>query len=74
MNVFSENTKLFLKVCENSIGLSGRSLRKIPFIAHALFLENSFVSLKQFLLAMEKAVEKEHCERNHFKNIKQEHV
>lgn len=61
-----EESKLLLKICEQSKGLSGRSLRKIPFIAHALFLKKSFVSLKEFLEAIDKAVEKEKIERTYF--------
>ncbi|KAJ8928793.1 hypothetical protein NQ314_018592 [Rhamnusium bicolor] len=67
-----EESKHLFRVCEKSLGLSGRSLRKIPFIAHALFLEKSLVSLSEFLLAMEKAVEKEHMERKYFKGFKTE--
>lgn len=55
-----------MRICEQSVGLSGRSLRKIPFIAHALFLNTELVTLKQFLLAMEKAIEKEKTERQYF--------
>lgn len=55
-----------MKICEQSIGLSGRSLRKIPFIAHALFLKQSFVTLKEFLEAIEKAVENEKVQRSYF--------
>ncbi|KAJ8959134.1 hypothetical protein NQ318_022392 [Aromia moschata] len=67
-----EETKHLLRVCEKSLGLSGRSLRKIPFVAHALFLESCQASLEEFLMAMEKAVEKEHIERRHFKGFKME--
>lgn len=41
-------------------------MRKIPFIAHALFLKRSLVSLKEYLEAIEKAVEKEKVERTYF--------
>ncbi|CAH1154635.1 unnamed protein product [Phaedon cochleariae] len=64
--VLCQDTKQLLVLCEKSVGLSGRSLRKIPFLAHALFLKQSLVSLSEFLSAMEKAVEKEHAERLHF--------
>lgn len=64
-----EELKLLLSICNKSLGLSGRALRKIPFIAHALFLNNSFASLKEFLEAMEKAVEVEKNERKYFEEI-----
>lgn len=62
-----EYSKKLIKVCEKSIGLSGRSLRKIPFLAHALYLNNSLVSIEEFLCAMELAVEKEHSDKANFK-------
>ena len=39
-------------------GLSGRSLRKMPFLAHALHISSSSVSLEEFCDAMLKAIEK----------------
>lgn len=39
-----------------SEGLSGRTLRKIPFLAHALFIKSRTASLDSFLIAMESAV------------------
>ncbi|XP_060522110.1 pachytene checkpoint protein 2 homolog [Cylas formicarius] len=50
-------------LCEKSVGLSGRSLRKIPFLAYALFLTDRPVDLARFLHAMELAVEREHSDR-----------
>lgn len=58
------------KICEKSTGLSGRTLRKIPFIAHALFLHRTPVSLEEFLEAMDKAIDREKKERKHFENLK----
>ncbi|XP_018570911.1 pachytene checkpoint protein 2 homolog [Anoplophora glabripennis] len=69
---FIEESRQLLRVCEKSLGLSGRSLRKIPFLAHALFIDKSLVTLTEFLVAMEKAVENEHAERHYFKNFKVE--
>ncbi|RZB84914.1 pachytene checkpoint protein 2 -like [Asbolus verrucosus] len=66
----NKHTKKLMEICERSVGLSGRSLRKVPFIAHALFLNNSFVTLGEFLDAMLKAVEREKKERKYFENIK----
>lgn len=69
-----DECSLLLKICEQSLGLSGRSLRKIPFIAHALFLNQSLVNLKEFLEAMEKAIFKEKSERNYFESLKVENI
>lgn len=68
-----EENKL-LKVCEQSLGLAGRSLRKIPFIAHSLYVTKNFPSLKEFLEAMEKALEREKIERNYFEGLKEQFV
>ncbi|VEN54924.1 unnamed protein product [Callosobruchus maculatus] len=68
----SEETKHLMSICEQSRGLSGRSLRKVPFIAHALFLDQSFSTLKNFLVAMENAVHKEITERQYFSLGKKE--
>lgn len=69
-----EECSLLLRICEHSLGLSGRSLRKIPFIAHALFLNQSLVNMKDFLEAMEMAVSKEKSERNYFEGLKEEKI
>lgn len=68
-NQCSNDTKYLLKICSRSVGLSGRSLRKMSFIAHALFLNKTEISLAEFLSAMEKAIEREHSERHYFKNF-----
>nr|CAH7740075.1 unnamed protein product [Callosobruchus chinensis] len=68
----SEESKHLMLICEQSRGLSGRSLRKVPFIAHALFLDQSFSTLKNFLVAMEKAVDKEIAERQYFTRVKKD--
>lgn len=62
-----EHSKRLIAICEKSVGLSGRSLRKIPFLAHALYLKpKGGHSIDEFLDAMEKAVEHEKTERKHF--------
>lgn len=51
------------QVCKEADGLTGRALRKLPFLAHALFLKNKDkVTLRQFLVAMRSAVD--HTKRN----------
>lgn len=47
------------QVAEQCDGLSGRALRKMPFIAHAFFIKAKQTSLSQFLHALELAVKKE---------------
>ncbi|CAH0563536.1 unnamed protein product [Brassicogethes aeneus] len=61
-----EVSKKLLEICKKSEGLSARCLRKIPFIAHALFVCSKFVQINDFLDAMEKAIDREHAERSYF--------
>ncbi|XP_066258748.1 pachytene checkpoint protein 2 homolog [Euwallacea similis] len=62
-----ECSKKLIAICEKSTDLSGRTLRKIPFLAHALFIRTpDQVYMSEFLDAMEKAVEKEHEQRKSF--------
>lgn len=65
---FTQNdaTRLSLQLRDISIkshSLSGRSLRKLPFIAHAMFVQSSTVSLEDFLKALDMAVERQFKER-----------
>ncbi|GBM59936.1 Pachytene checkpoint protein 2 [Araneus ventricosus] len=55
-------------IAEQSMGLSGRTLRKMPFIACALFIKTKLVSLDVFLDALSKAVEK------HWQDVKNLHA
>ncbi|XP_055546823.1 pachytene checkpoint protein 2 homolog [Wyeomyia smithii] len=48
--------KTLKDVARLSIGLSGRSLRKVPFLAHALFVKQNATTLLKFLGAMRSAV------------------
>lgn len=48
---------IFLQVCKEANGLSGRTLRKLPFLAHALFLKKRKSTLREFLIAMRLAVD-----------------
>lgn len=61
-----EITKNLMDISQLSIGLSGRALRKIPFLAHALFLEGNIVNMEQFFEAMKKAIVHECQQRTHF--------
>jgi hypothetical protein len=59
-------TKFLLLSYRQSEGLSGRTLRKIPFLAHAYYIQVPQVSLEDFLKAMHKAVIKQLSERKDF--------
>ncbi|KAJ8004829.1 hypothetical protein DPEC_G00140370 [Dallia pectoralis] len=61
---FRESKVSELSLCLRNIaikskGLSGRALRKLPFLAHALFVKAPTVSLERFLEAMDLAVDKQ---------------
>ncbi|XP_033632108.1 pachytene checkpoint protein 2 homolog [Asterias rubens] len=65
---FIENdaTKLSHRLKEiafKSEGLSGRTLRKLPFLAHALYVKTTPVSLEDYLSALSDAVDKQFKER-----------
>ncbi|GLD92413.1 hypothetical protein PINS_up000946 [Pythium insidiosum] len=51
-----------LRVAESLDGFSGRSLRKLPFQAHAYFVQKRKVGIKEFIQQLSKAaqLEKEH--------------
>nr|XP_054771206.1 pachytene checkpoint protein 2 homolog [Lytechinus pictus] len=52
-----------LQISKDSVGLSGRTLRKLPFLAHAMYLQRSTVTLPDFLTALRKIVIKQFEER-----------
>ncbi|XP_078690105.1 pachytene checkpoint protein 2 homolog [Branchiostoma floridae x Branchiostoma belcheri] len=51
------------ELAQRSVGLSGRTLRKLPFLAHALFVRTPTISLEDFLEALSLAVDRQHEER-----------
>lgn len=53
-----------MKVSEKSVGLSGRTLRKIPLLTHALFLKSKKCSINEFIEAMSEAVDYENKQRS----------
>uniref|UniRef100_A0A8C2CYJ7 Pachytene checkpoint protein 2 homolog n=1 Tax=Cyprinus carpio TaxID=7962 RepID=A0A8C2CYJ7_CYPCA len=62
----SDVTRLSLtlrNLAQRSEGLSGRALRKIPFLAHALYGKSSTMTVEVFLKAMERAVDKQRQEQ-----------
>uniref|UniRef100_A0A3Q1HLL5 Pachytene checkpoint protein 2 homolog n=1 Tax=Acanthochromis polyacanthus TaxID=80966 RepID=A0A3Q1HLL5_9TELE len=59
----SELSLTLRNIALKSKGLSGRALRKLPFLAHALFVKTPTVSLERFLDAMSRAVDKQKEEK-----------
>uniref|UniRef100_A0A182PGX3 ABC transporter domain-containing protein n=1 Tax=Anopheles epiroticus TaxID=199890 RepID=A0A182PGX3_9DIPT len=49
---------IMLQIVQLSVGLSGRTLRKIPFLAHALFVKKETEGVLNFLTAMRQAIRK----------------
>ncbi|XP_010882746.1 pachytene checkpoint protein 2 homolog [Esox lucius] len=64
----SELSLVLRNIATKSKGLSGRALRKLPFLAHALFVKTPTVSLERFLEAMDLAVDKQIEERTQLLN------
>ncbi|RZF35052.1 hypothetical protein LSTR_LSTR009644 [Laodelphax striatellus] len=52
-----DSTKRLLEISQESVGLSGRALRKIPFLAYAHYIRSRIIELKDFLDGLEIAVE-----------------
>jgi len=50
---------MLLSAAGRAEGLSGRALRKLPFQAHAFFVQKPRASEYEFLVALDKAVAKE---------------
>jgi hypothetical protein len=57
---------LFCFSYRQSEGSSGRTLRKIPFLAHTYYVQVPQISLEEFRKAMHKAVTKQLTERKDF--------
>ncbi|XP_014671431.1 PREDICTED: pachytene checkpoint protein 2 homolog [Priapulus caudatus] len=53
------------EAAKKSEGLSGRALRKLPFIAHSLYIQVPQVDLRTFVSAIGRAIEKQLEERDH---------
>ncbi|XP_068180236.1 pachytene checkpoint protein 2 homolog [Antennarius striatus] len=64
----SEHSLYLRDIALKSKGLSGRALRKLPFLAHALFVKTEAVSLVRFLEALDQAVFKKKEEENNLVN------
>nr|XP_058971298.1 pachytene checkpoint protein 2 homolog [Pocillopora verrucosa] len=57
-----------LEIARKSHGLSGRTLRKIPFLAHARHVQTPAVALAAFLSALSWTVDKQFEDRKNLKN------
>ncbi|XP_041844503.1 pachytene checkpoint protein 2 homolog [Melanotaenia boesemani] len=64
----SEHSLNLRNIAIKSKGLSGRALRKLPFLAHALFVKTPTVTLELFLEAMSRAVDKQREEKANLVN------
>ncbi|KAI3360466.1 hypothetical protein L3Q82_002362 [Scortum barcoo] len=64
----SEHSLKLRNIALKSKGLSGRALRKLPFLAHALFVKTPTVTLERFLGAMDRAVDKQKEEKANLVN------
>ncbi|XP_036395720.1 pachytene checkpoint protein 2 homolog [Megalops cyprinoides] len=64
----SELSLTLRSIAAKSKGLSGRALRKLPFLAHALFVKTPTVTLERFMEAMDKTVDKQIEEKAHLVN------
>ncbi|XP_062322805.1 pachytene checkpoint protein 2 homolog isoform X1 [Osmerus eperlanus] len=64
----SVHSLVLWRLALKSKGLSGRVLRKLPFLAHALFVKTPIVTLESFLEAMDQAVDKQMEEKKDMVN------
>ncbi|XP_056142637.1 pachytene checkpoint protein 2 homolog [Lampris incognitus] len=60
----SQHSLTLRNIALKSKGLSGRALRKLPFLAHAMFVKARTATLERFLEAMDQAVEKQKEEKS----------
>ncbi|XP_033337754.2 pachytene checkpoint 2 protein [Megalopta genalis] len=58
-NSSTKNSLKLMDLSKESVGLSGRALRKVPFIAHAFYLRTKRCTLTKFLRAMHLAVKRQ---------------
>ncbi|XP_033220588.1 pachytene checkpoint protein 2 homolog [Belonocnema kinseyi] len=58
-NVETRHSLMLLELSKQSVGMSGRALRKIPFLAHALYTQTTKCTVPRFLRAMHLAIEKQ---------------
>ncbi|NXD66301.1 PCH2 protein, partial [Eolophus roseicapillus] len=63
-NSVSRLSLVLKEISRRSEGLSGRILRKLPFLAHALYIQSPSVTMTTFLQALSLAVDKQFEERS----------
>lgn len=51
------NGNILQQICKEATGFSGRSLRKLPFLTHALFMKKDSATLREYLIALRSAVD-----------------
>lgn len=62
-NNVSRLSLVLKEISRRSEGLSGRVLRKLPFLAHALYIQSPSVTMTAFLQALSLVVDKQFEER-----------
>ncbi|XP_054847681.1 pachytene checkpoint protein 2 homolog isoform X1 [Eublepharis macularius] len=62
-NDVSKLSLILKEIARKSAGLSGRVLRKLPFLAHALYIQSPNVTMAAFLRALSLVVDKQFEER-----------
>jgi hypothetical protein len=62
-NSETKHSLMLYELSRESIGMSGRALKKIPFLAHALYSQAKNCTLTKFLRSMHLAIlwHKENC-------------
>ncbi|XP_037078013.1 pachytene checkpoint protein 2 homolog isoform X2 [Pollicipes pollicipes] len=62
-NAATHSSLRLWQIAQASRGLSGRTLRKLPFLAHALFVSTPSATMAEYLAALEAAVAKQFQDR-----------
>lgn len=64
----THHERTLIEMTKEFKGVSGRTLRKIPFLAHMRFLKKENYSIGEFLTALRKALHRERKDRRHLEN------
>ncbi|NXU93537.1 PCH2 protein, partial [Xiphorhynchus elegans] len=67
-NNVSRLSLILKEISRRSEGLGGRVLRKLPFLAHALYIQSPSVTMTTFLQALSLAVDKQFEERKNLED------
>lgn len=65
-NDMHKNSLKLLDISNKCEGLNGRTLRKLPYLAHALFIQKPSATLEEFLTALDKIVIQNKTEMSEF--------